>query len=208
VSAVYEASRIKRQRATKAEMEARRDALYRIVAAIKPATVRQAFYQATVHGLVDKTEGGYAKVQTDLAAMRRAGALPYDWLADNTRWQRKPETFTSIQHALKETARFYRKALWADADAYVEVWLEKDALSGVVYPITSEYDVPLMIARGYASLSFLLDAIPPDQLRDLVRACIEVHLAADRLHVLQVAEESERNILLSWVQQATEALAP
>jgi hypothetical protein len=45
--------------------------------------------------------------------------------------------------------------LWASADCYVEVWLEKDALAGVVMPVTSTYDVPLMVARGYASLSFL-----------------------------------------------------
>jgi hypothetical protein len=87
--------------------------------------------------------------------MRRAGELPYDWLADNTRWQRKPRTFDSVEDALNETARFYRKNLWADADCYVEIWLEKDALSGVVLPVTSMYDVPLMVARGYASLSFL-----------------------------------------------------
>jgi hypothetical protein len=60
-----------------------------------------------------------------------------------------------VQQALDDTARLYRKALWADAGAYVEVWLEKDALGGGVYPITSMFDVPLMVARGYASLSFL-----------------------------------------------------
>jgi len=97
-------------------------------------------------------------VQTDLALMRREGTLPYDWLADSTRWQRKPNTFSSVQEALEETARLYRKALWSDADAYVEIWLEKDALAGVVYPITEKFDVPLMVARGYASLSFLHEA--------------------------------------------------
>ena len=63
-----------------------------------------------------------------------------------------------MQHALDETARFYRKALWGDVGAYVEIWLEKDALSGVILPVTSMYDVPLMVARGYASLSFLHSA--------------------------------------------------
>jgi hypothetical protein len=90
--------------------------------------------------------------------MRRCGDLPYAWLADNTRWQRKPNRFNGVEEALKETARFYRKALWADARDYVEVWLEKDALAGVVLPVTSLYDVPLMVARGYASLSFLHSA--------------------------------------------------
>ena len=43
-------------------------------------TVRQVFYQATVRDIVEKTEGGYTKVQTDLTLMRRAGELPYDWV--------------------------------------------------------------------------------------------------------------------------------
>jgi hypothetical protein len=155
---IYEATPIKRHRATKAEVKRRRNRLFEIILAMWPMTVRQVFYQAAVRGIVEKSEAGYAKVQTDLVQMRRAGDLRYDWLADNTRLQRKPRTFGDIKQALDSTARFYRKALWADVDAYVEVWLEKDALSGVVYPITSLYDVPLMVARGYASLSFLHSA--------------------------------------------------
>jgi hypothetical protein len=155
---VYQASPIKRIRSTQAAMSERRRALYDIVQAMKPMTVRQVFYQATVHGIVEKAETGYAKVQTDLVAMRRSGEIPYSWLADNTRWQRKPTTFSSIEEALKDTARFYRKSLWDNAGCYVEVWLEKDALAGVVSPVTYEYDVPLMVARGYASLSFLSGA--------------------------------------------------
>ena len=155
---VYQASQIKRGRATKAEMLQRREALIDIVAEMQPMTVRQVFYQASVRGIVEKTEAGYAKVQTDLVWLRRNDALPYDWLADNTRWQRKPRTYVGVQQAIEHTAAFYRKALWADADSYVEVWLEKDALAGVVLPITALYDVPLMVTRGYASLSFLHSA--------------------------------------------------
>jgi len=157
IRTVYQASP-RKHRSTKAEVEQRRHTLYDIVAAMQPMTVRQAFYQATVRGIVEKAESGYAKVQTDLTLMRRSGELPYDWLADNTRWQRKPVTFNSVGEALKETARLYRKNLWADADSYVEIWLEKDALAGVVYPVTDAYDVSLMVARGYASLSFLHSA--------------------------------------------------
>jgi hypothetical protein len=155
---VYQAGPIKRQRATKAEVEGRRSALYDIVADMQPMTVRQVFYQATVRGIIEKTESGYDKVQTDLTVMRRAGDLPYGWLADSTRWQRKPDTFDNVEEALRETARLYRKSLWSDAQAYVEIWLEKDALAGVVWPETSMFDVPLMVARGYASLSFLHSA--------------------------------------------------
>ena len=149
---------IKRTRSTKAEVEERRGALLEIIFAGRPMTVRQVFYQATVRGIVEKAESGYAKVQNDLTLMRWAGELPYAWLADNTRWQRKPITYSSVEAALERTAQLYRKALWDDADCYVEIWLEKDALAGVVFPITAQYDVPLMVARGYASLSFLRNA--------------------------------------------------
>jgi hypothetical protein len=162
---IYPSSPIKRRRATKNEVQLRRDSLFEIVEAMKPMTVRQVFYQATVRDIVEKSEAGYNKVQTDLVLMRKAGVLPYGWLADSTRWQRKPRTFHSVEQALVETARFYRKALWADIDAYVEVWLEKDALAGVVDDVTDMFDVPLMVARGYASLSFLHSAA--EHIRDL-----------------------------------------
>jgi hypothetical protein len=41
---------------------------------------------------------------------------------------------------------------------YVEIWCEKDALAGVLMEETEIYDVPLMVARGYSSISFLHSA--------------------------------------------------
>jgi hypothetical protein len=58
-TANYQASHIKRFRATRAAIEERRLALYDIVADMQPMTVRQVFYQATVKGIVEKTEVGY-----------------------------------------------------------------------------------------------------------------------------------------------------
>jgi hypothetical protein len=60
-----------------------------------------------------------------------------------------------LQDCLTETARFYRQSIWRDINQHVEVWCEKDALAGVIYPITAEYDVPLMVAKGYSSESFV-----------------------------------------------------
>jgi len=139
-------------------MSERLSTLLDIAAEMQPMTVRQVFYQATVHGVVDKTEAGYGKVQRALVDLRRQGRMPWHWIADNTRWQRKPTTYSGPEQAVMRTARFYRKNLWADADVYVEVWLEKDALAGVVMDVTDTYDVPLMVSRGYASLSFLYEA--------------------------------------------------
>jgi len=90
-----------------------------------------------------------------LTEMRRAGDIPFDWIADNTRLMRKPRTYSSLEAMLTQTKEFYRRALWDDQDAYVAIWLEKDALSGVLLEAAYQWDVPLMVTRGYSSVSFL-----------------------------------------------------
>jgi hypothetical protein len=122
-------------------------------------TVRQVFYRAVSAGIVAKTEQEYKNsIGRQLVLMRRAGELPYHWIADNTRWMRKPTTFSSLDKALANTARTYRRALWDDQDVYVEVWTEKDALAGVLLEETEPWDVPLMVSRGFSSLSYLYEA--------------------------------------------------
>jgi len=155
------ASSIKRRRATKAEMGERAQFLIEYAEEHGPVTVRGLYYQAEVHNVpgIDKTDQAYTRVQRQVLTLRRAGRLRYEHISDATRWMRKPSTHTGIRAALEQTARFYRKSLWEDAEDYVEIWMEKDALAGTVYPITSLYDVPLMVARGFSSETFCFEAI-------------------------------------------------
>jgi hypothetical protein len=165
--AAYDASLVKRIRkrkrirATKTEMEERAEFLIDYANQHGPVTVRGLYYQAEVHELpgISKEESSYAKIQRQVLNLRRQGRLDYDHIADSTRWMRKPRTFNSIEQALRETAALYRKSLWANADARVEVWCEKAALAGVIYPITSLYNVPLMVTNGYSSETFCYEAI-------------------------------------------------
>jgi hypothetical protein len=140
-------------------MDRVREALYRVVAAEHPATVRQVFYRLVSDGVIAKTEGEYKKtVVRLLVGMRRERVIPFQWIADNTRWMRKSQSFHSVEDALYRTAQTYRRAVWAGQSAYVEVWLEKDALAGVLMEATDPWDVPLMVTRGYPSLTFLHSA--------------------------------------------------
>lgn len=157
----YQASPLKRHRATKAEMEERAAFLIDYAKNHAPVTVRQLFYAATVADIpgIEKTEGGYNKVQAQCLELRRTGRLPYHCIADATRYMRKPRTFDGWEAALQDTANLYRKSLWADSGEEVEIWLEKSALAGVLYPVTSEYDVPLMPTGGYTSETFAYGAV-------------------------------------------------
>ena len=162
---VYQASPIKRRRATAAEMEARAQFFIDYATQHGPVTVRGLYYQAEVAGVpgIDKTESGYGKTQVQVLKLRRAGRMPYSRIADATRYMRRPRTFDGWQDALESTARLYRKSLWAESDVEVEIWLEKSALAGVIQPVTFEYDVPLMPTGGYSSETFAFEAV--DDLR-------------------------------------------
>ena len=155
---IYSASPIKR--ATKAEVEVRAKFLIEYALVHQPVTVRQLYYAATVHGLtgIDKTENGYRKVQSQVLKLRQQGHMPYDAIADNSRWMRKPQSYANLGEIYSEITQSYRKALWVDSDYRVEVWVEKDALAGAILPVTAEYDVPLMVTKGFCSETFAWEA--------------------------------------------------
>src|SRR5208283_1264705 len=76
----------------------------------------------------------------------------------NTRWARRAQTFETLEKCLEYTRETYRKSLWAFQPCYVEIWIEKEALIGVIDEVTMKYDVPLMPCRGYPSETFLFSA--------------------------------------------------
>ena len=71
---------------------------------------------------------------------------------------RKPLTWSSLEMVLRRTAETYRRALWDNQGVYVEIWLEKDALAGVLLDVTAEWDVPFMVTRGYPGIFYLYEA--------------------------------------------------
>jgi hypothetical protein len=157
---IYEPSPVKRQRRTKAELEELDMVLADVVAEIEPATVRQVFYQAVVLDLVPKDEvRGYKLVQRRLVALRERGTIPHDWITDNVRIVRGHNRYGGPKDYARVAAEFYRRDYWAEAPVNVEVWLEKDALAGVLTPVVvEECGLDLYVTRGYASVSYLQSA--------------------------------------------------
>lgn len=154
-----------KHRRTRAEMAVLRSALYASARDEQPVTCRRLFYVLVSAGLIAKTEGEYQRTVIRLVGeMREDGALPWNWIADHTRWMRKPRSFSSLSDALEHTAQFYRRSLWDEQADYVEVWCEKAGLAGPLYEVTSEWDVPLMICGGSPSKTFLREAA--QQMRD------------------------------------------
>jgi hypothetical protein len=90
-----------------------------------------------------------------LVQMREKGEIPFDWIADHTRATYGPNAYGSLAECLRATAKKYRRRVWDDAQCQVFVFCEKDALAAVLGRETDPYDVPLCVARGYSSISYL-----------------------------------------------------
>lgn len=132
----------------------------KIVEDFSPATVRQVFYQAVNRGLVPKSETkGYRVVQRRLVALRESGEVPYGAIVDGTRYVTGHQRYRDLSELTDYAAGLYRKDYWDTADVNVEVWLEKEALKGVLIPtVVNECGLGLHVPQGFASITYLQEA--------------------------------------------------
>lgn len=153
-TALYGSSTVKRCRRSRAELAEVDEAISQAVAEEHPVTLRGVYYRVVSVGAVDKTENDYRLVGRRLLRLRRDRAISYDHITDGTRWIIRPTTHGSLQQMLDDAAGSYRRQLWRDQPVDVHLFVEKDAMSGVVHPVTERWDVPLGVLRGYCSESF------------------------------------------------------
>jgi hypothetical protein len=140
-------------------MDRIREAIIRLARENQPVTCRQLFYLLVSAGAIQKTEAEYKQTVIRLALdLRRSGAIDWSWIVDQTRWCFRPNTFDTLQDALEEAARLYRRSLWAESDVQVQVWCESLSVAGIVKPETIAWDVPLFPGKGYSSHDFLRSA--------------------------------------------------
>src|SRR5262249_21977529 len=146
----------KRFRRTKADINEIKNTIQAVLEADRPMTVRQVFYQLVVRGAIEKTEEAYqGTVIRLLTEMRIEGTISFDWIVDESRRRRITQTYDSIADAARDTAKFYRRSALRECSDYIEIWVEKEALSGVLWDVTSDYDVPLLVSKGMPSLTQL-----------------------------------------------------
>lgn len=121
-------------------------------------TIRHLFYRLVGLGQIEKTEAGYKSLCGHLSKWRRSGEIAWDTFADNTRWHMGTDTFNGLDDALANTINCYRRNLWSEQSAHVEIWGEKDAISGILYREADTFGVKVFTCRGFASLSALYSA--------------------------------------------------
>lgn len=121
----------------------------------QPITLRGLFYRAVSAGMFPGTDQKfYNKVGRLVTRLRRSRLIPYSWIVDSLRSTTKPSSWTGLSDFSETVSGAYRKDFWHHLEDYVHIFVEKDAIAGVVSGVTEEYDVALSPVRGYCSESF------------------------------------------------------
>jgi hypothetical protein len=120
-----------------------------------PITLRGLLYRIVSAGWLPSTDHEhYTRTGRIMTTLREAGTVPFSWIVDNVRTTEKPSSWSGLNDFADTVAQAYRKDFWAQLPDYVHIICEKDAIAGVLSPVTRKYDVALSPIRGYVSLSF------------------------------------------------------
>ena len=116
-------------------------------------TLRQLYYQFVARDLIPNTQQSYKRLGKIVNDGRLAGAIDWDSITDRTRNLQSNSHWSSPESIIDSAAAGYEIDKWAGQDKRVEVWIEKDALVGVIESVCTENDVPFFACRGYNSQS-------------------------------------------------------
>lgn len=116
-------------------------------------TLRQLYYQFVARGLMDNRQTEYKRLGSIINDARLAGLIDWDRIEDRTRFLRGLRHWDGPADILRDSAKEFRYDIWRDQEVRVEVWIEKDALIGVIENTCNQYDIPYFACRGYASQS-------------------------------------------------------
>lgn len=149
-------------------------------------TLRQLYYQFVARDLIENTMRSYKRLGSVINDARLAGLIDWETIEDRTRNLAKNWTFKSPKEAIAQIRKQYYIDMWDNQEKRVEVWIEKEALVGVIEGVCRELDVPYFACRGYVSQS--------EQWRAGKRAHVNHHVHRQETVVLHFGDHDPSGI--------------
>jgi hypothetical protein len=125
-------------------------------------TLRQIYYQLVSRELIENKQTEYKSLSRLLVKAREDGLLDWQAMEDRTRAHYGTSNlFCSAAHYIQHDidvfadSRYYMRDLQQGQPRYIEIWIEKDALSSIFKKVADRYSIPLTVCKGYPSRTFL-----------------------------------------------------
>jgi len=116
-------------------------------------TLRQLYYQMVAHGHIENTMRSYKNFGNLLDNARLTGMVDWKAIVDRTRNVQENPHWSAPADIIDSAYRSYRVDFWQFQPYRPEIWIEKDALIGIISGVCRDFDVPYFACRGYTSQS-------------------------------------------------------
>lgn len=123
-------------------------------------TLRQLHYQFVARKVIlfdgepyQNTDKSYDRLGVTMSNARLAGLIDWSAMEDRHRSLERISRWDSPADIVEVIADQYQEDLWEGQKHRFEVWIEKDALSGVIANICEELRIDYFACRGYVSAS-------------------------------------------------------
>lgn len=116
-------------------------------------TLRQLYYQFVARGFIENSIKSYNNLGNVISDARLSGLLDWDAIEDRTRNLSALQTWWSPKEILEQDAQVFKYDFWDEQPVYIEVWVEKEALVGVIERAAYKWRCPYFACRGYSSQS-------------------------------------------------------
>jgi hypothetical protein len=121
-------------------------------------SLRQLYYQLVARDYIENSIKSYKRTGDLVSNARKAGLLDWEMIEDRGREAVVNSHWKSPAEILRSAARSFRLDHWKGQENYVEVFVEKDALSGILLPVCRDLDVRFTANKGYSSDSAMYEA--------------------------------------------------
>lgn len=121
-------------------------------------TLRQLYYQFVARGLIPNNQKSYKRLGDIVNKARLAGLMDWDYITDRTRNLQSVGHWSSPGSIIRSAANSFALDKWVRQPVRVEVWVEKEALAGIVSQVADRHDCAWFSCRGYVSQSELWGA--------------------------------------------------
>jgi hypothetical protein len=116
-------------------------------------TLRQLYYQFVSRAVIPNSGREYKNLGSIINDARLAGHIDWNAIVDRTRNLQQNSHWENASEILDSAARSFAVDKWENQQSICEVWIEKDALVGVIETPCRKWDVPFFSCRGYTSQS-------------------------------------------------------
>lgn len=127
-------------------------------------TVRQLYYQLVTRNIVANSVKSYNRVKSLVNDGRLAGRIDWNAIEDRMRGFVRRKRWKNARSLLEAAANSYHIDMWRGQRLRPFVFIEKDSLAGVITGTCHRYDMPMLAARGYPSVSVLREFVVDDLL--------------------------------------------